>query len=91
LLESYVDKPISRRFFNYEGYIGKSGMMLRSHRTADYMLTLAQRGLNMSWKREALSGFRMPNYTIRTFRNEQAAALKLLTGATFLLNSKERV
>ena len=78
LLDAYVDKPISRKFFKYEGYIGKSGMMLHSHKTAEYMLTIAQRGFNMSWKKEALLGFKMPNYTIRAFRNEQAAALEVI-------------
>lgn len=78
VLESQVDKPISPTFSNYEGYIGKSGMMLRTYKNADYMPTLSQRGLNMSWKREGLSGFKLPNYTIRTFRNEQAAALEAI-------------
>jgi hypothetical protein len=38
-------------------------------------LTVRQKGANMSWKADALKGFRLPCCTIRGFRNEVLASI----------------
>lgn len=73
-----LDRPIDSKFDDYGMYIGKSGMLVDTGRKHDMIKTFKQHGVNMSWKRDALNGFRLPGYTKQGGRNEAAAALEVL-------------
>ena len=73
-----IDKPIDRRFNSYGMYIGKSGMLVDTGKRYYMIKTLKQHGVNMSWKREALKGFRLPGFTRYGGGNEACAALESL-------------
>lgn len=73
-----IDPPVSNIFKGYGKYIGKSGMMVDTGRRHNMINTIGQHGVNMSWKREALDGFKIPGYTKTGGRNEAAAALESL-------------
>jgi glycosyltransferase involved in cell wall biosynthesis len=71
-----IDKPIDTNFKDYGMYIGKSGMLVDTGRRYNMIKTFKQHGVNMSWKRDALHGFKLPGYTKQGGRNEAAAALE---------------
>ncbi len=73
-----IDRPIDAKFSNYGMYIGRSGMLVDTGRKTNGMRTFKMHGVNMSWKREALEGFKLPCYTKAGGRNEAAAALEAL-------------
>ncbi len=73
-----IDRPIDERFKEYGMYIGKSGMLVDTGKRHNMIRTFKQHGVNMSWKREALHGFKLPGYTKQGGRNEAAAALEVL-------------
>ncbi len=75
---SLIDKPIDNRFTGYGMYIGKSGMLVDTGRNYNMIKTLKMHGVNMSWKYDALHGFRFPGYAKVISRNEQAAALEVI-------------
>lgn len=78
LKHTIIDKPIEDRFKNYGMYIGRSGMLVDTGRRENLMRTFRQHGVNMSWKQEALHGFKLPGYTKQGSRNEAAAALEVI-------------
>ena len=73
-----IDKPIDKKFKEYGMYIGRSGMLVDTGRKYNMIKTFKQHGVNMSWKRDALHGFKMPGYTKQGGRNEAAAALEAI-------------
>ena len=73
-----IDRPIDKKFDDYEMYIGRSGMLVDTGRRANMIRTFKQHGVNMSWKRDALHGFKLPCYTKQGGRNEASAALEVL-------------
>ncbi len=73
-----IDKPIDSRFEDYGMYIGRSGMLVDTGKRYYMIKTLKQHGVNMSWKREALEGFRLPGFTRYGGGNEACAALETL-------------
>ncbi len=73
-----IDRPIDEKFNGYGMYIGKSGMLVDTGRKQNMINTFKQHGVNMSWKREALEGFRLPGYTKQGGRNEAAAAIECI-------------
>ncbi len=73
-----MDLPIDPKFKDYGMYIGKSGMLVDTGKRHNLIKTFKQHGVNMSWKRDALHGFRLPGYTKKGGRNEAAAALEVL-------------
>ena len=73
-----IDKPIDSRFKSYGMYIGKSGMLVDTGKRYGMIKTLKQHGVNMSWKREALDGFRLQGFTRYGGGNEACAALETL-------------
>lgn len=73
-----IDRPIDTKFNDYGMYIGRSGMLVDTGRKTYGMRTFKMHGVNMSWKREALEGFKLPCYTKAGGRNEAAAALEVL-------------
>lgn len=73
-----IDKPIDKKFKNYGMYIGRSGMLVDTGKRHNMIKTFKQHGVNMSWKHDALHGFRLPGYTKQGGRNEAAAALEVL-------------
>ncbi len=74
-----IDKPIDDRFKDYGMYIGRSGMVVDTGRNYNMIKTFKQHGVNMSWKQEALHGFKFPGYAKVTLRNEQGAALEAIS------------
>ena len=73
-----IDRPIDPKFRDYGMYIGRSGMLVDTGKRYNMIKTFKQHGVNMSWKREALHGFRLPCYTKQGGRNEASAALEVL-------------
>ncbi len=73
-----IDKPIDEKFKDYGMYIGKSGMLVDTGKRHNMIKTFKQHGVNMSWKRDALHGFKLPGYTKQGGRNEAAAALEVI-------------
>jgi glycosyltransferase involved in cell wall biosynthesis len=73
-----IDRPIDEKFKNYGMYIGRSGMLVDTGRKYNMIRTFKQHGVNMSWKQDALYGFKLPCYTKQGGRNEAAAALEVL-------------
>ncbi len=73
-----IDRPIDKRFKDYGMYIGKSGMLVDTGRKYNMIKTFKQHGVNMSWKRNALHGFKLPGYTKNGIRNEACAALEAI-------------
>jgi glycosyltransferase involved in cell wall biosynthesis len=73
-----IDKLIDDRFNGYGMYIGRSGMLVDTGKRYDMIKTLKQHGVNMSWKREALEGFKLPGFTRYGGGNEACAALETL-------------
>ncbi len=73
-----IDRPIDKRFKEYGMYIGRSGMLVDTGKRYNMIKTFKQHGVNMSWKREALHGFKLPGYTKQGGRNEAAAALEVI-------------
>ena len=73
-----IDRPIDPKFSDYGMYIGRSGMLVDTGKRYNMIKTFKQHGVNMSWKSEALHGFRLPCYTKQGGRNEASAALEVL-------------
>ncbi len=73
-----IDGPIDERFKGYSMYIGRSGMLVDTGRRHNMIKTFKQHGVNMSWKCDALHGFKFPGYSRVISRNEQAAALEVI-------------
>ncbi len=73
-----IDKPIDTRFKGYGMYIGRSGMLVDTGKKYNMIKTFKQHGVNMSWKYDALHGFKFPGYAKIISRNEQAAALEVI-------------
>ncbi len=73
-----IDTPIDGRFKDYGMYIGRSGMLVDTGKRYNMIKTFKQHGVNMSWKRDALRGFKLPGYTKMGGRNESAATLEVL-------------
>ncbi len=75
---TFIDRPIDKQFYNYGMYIGVSGMLVDTGKRFNMIKTFKQHGVNMSWKRDALEGFKLPCYTKQGGRNEAAAALEAI-------------
>ncbi len=73
-----IDRPIDEGFKDYGMYIGRSGMLVDTGRERNMIKTFKQHGVNMSWKYDALRGFKLPGYTKQGGRNEAAAALEAI-------------
>ena len=73
-----IDSPIDEKFRDYGMYVGRSGMLVDTGRRHNMIKTMKQHGVNMSWKRDALHGFKLPGYTKQGGRNEAAAALEAI-------------
>lgn len=73
-----IDRPIGENFKEYGMYPGKSGMLVDTGKRYNMINTLKQHGVNMSWKKDALHGFKLPGYTKRAIGNEQAASLEAI-------------
>ncbi len=73
-----IDAPIDKKFIGYGMYIGVSGMLVDTGKRFNMIKTFRQHGVNMSWKQDALHGFRLPGYTKQGGRNEAAAALEVI-------------
>ena len=73
-----IDRPIKEEFDGYGMYLGKSGMLVDTGKKYDLIRTLKQHGVNMSWKRDALKGFKLPGFTLNGAGNEACAALEVI-------------
>ena len=73
-----IDKPITKKFIGYGMYLGKSGMLVDTGKRYELIKTLKQHGVNMSWKLEALTGFKLPGFTLNGGGFEACAALEAI-------------
>lgn len=74
----FIDKPIDKNFKDFSAYVGKSGMLVDTGKRKNMVKTFKQRGVNMSWRYDALNGFKLPGYTKQGNRYEAAAAFEAI-------------